>query len=168
MDHYSDLGKSILKVFDGRMNVREFWHFVLFNTLFCLAFFFVITLFSGAFIFQAVLQFISGGSVDIMFPMMVSNFFHPLIALLFLFPLLVATARRMTDAGFSRWFLVLFVVPFFGWIAIAVLAVFKSYDSVPKPVQEPPSVATNIHCPACGKMATNSDNTFCTFCGGKL
>ncbi len=150
------------------MSLREYWLFMLFNALFFLAFSFVLSLFSGAFIVQALFKMMSGGAIDFTLPVIISNMFNPLTSLLFFLPLLVATARRLTDAGYSRWFMVLFVLPLLGWIALAVLLLAKSYDDVSRCAAPQNSKSAVSFCHRCGASVDSEDNAFCTSCGIQL
>jgi uncharacterized membrane protein YhaH (DUF805 family) len=77
--------------FDGSASRSEFWWFMLF--LVVVSFF---------------LRF--GG-----------NYLHLIFSLATLIPSLAAGARRLHDTGRSAWFLLLWLVPFIGWIILVVM-----------------------------------------------
>ena len=87
--------------FSGRANRPEFWWFVLANFL------------------VSLLVLIIAGIIHV--PAL-SN----LYSLAVLLPSLAVGARRLRDAGFSPWLLLLGLIPLLGWIALIVLYAMPS------------------------------------------
>jgi uncharacterized membrane protein YhaH (DUF805 family) len=88
-NHYAD--------FAGRARRKEFWMFVLFNTL-----------------VSVVLVAILG--------MIKLDFLAPIYSLLMLLPGLALTARRLHDVGKSGWFMLISLIPIVGLYLIYLLA----------------------------------------------
>lgn len=87
--------------FSGRAGRPEFWWFVLANFL------------------VSLLVAIVAGVIQV--PAL-SN----LYSLAVLLPSLAVGARRLRDAGFSPWLLLLWLIPLFGWIALIILYIMPS------------------------------------------
>ena len=82
--------------FGGRATRSEFWWFVLAN-----------------FIVSNLIGFVSA-TLSLVYSLAV------------LLPSLAVGARRLRDAGFSPWLLLLWLIPLFGWIALIILYVMPS------------------------------------------
>jgi Predicted membrane protein len=41
-------------------------------------------------------------------------------------PVLAAQARRLRDAGFSHWWLLLIIIPYMGWFILLILLVYPT------------------------------------------
>lgn len=94
--------------FDGRARRREYWIFVLLNTVFMLV----------AMILDNVLGLTK-----------ITSGFSPLYSLYFLatlVPSLAVTVRRLHDTGKSGWYLLVAFIPFIGSIWLFVLTILDS------------------------------------------
>lgn len=84
--------------FNGRAKRSEFWWFVLFTFL-------------GSLVTGALHEYLSA-----------------LFSLVVLLPSLAVAARRLHDIDKSGWFLLLYLIPFIGWIVLLVLFALDSKD----------------------------------------
>ena len=91
-------------VFSGRARRREYWMFVLFNTIFSL----VAMVLDNA--FGTTLSGQGYGAI------------YFLYALAVFVPAFAVSVRRLHDVGKSGWFLLIFLIPFVGAIWLLVLA----------------------------------------------
>ena len=93
--------------FTGRATRPEFWWFMLFSFLISLGF--------------SILDSILGlGDPDTGFSPL-----NSLYGLAVLVPTLAVGARRLHDTGKSGWWQLLWLIPFFGWIALIVLFILE-------------------------------------------
>ena len=92
--------------FAGRATRKEFWLFVLFNALFSIA-----------------LYWLGGmdNAIGALFGMI-----YWLYALALFLPSLAIAARRLHDAGFSAWWLLLLLVPFIGGLVLFIFYLLPS------------------------------------------
>lgn len=108
--------KKVLKnyaVFDGRAGRKEFWYFVLFN--------FLISIGIG----------LVGSIIG------VRSTLVALYSLAVLVPSIAVGVRRLHDAGYSGWFVLLGLIPFLGAIIMIIFAVQKSQSGSNKYGPEP-------------------------------
>lgn len=85
--------------FEGRASRKEYWNFVLFNILACLA-----------------ISVVSAGTLGIIY------------LLAAFIPSLSVAVRRLHDVGKSGWFLLISLVPFVGSIVLLVFLCMESSD----------------------------------------
>jgi len=92
--------------FSGRASRSEFWWFFL-----------------GTFIVNVVINILGRVSTTIGVVLSIVFFLATIV------PILAVAARRLHDSGKSAWFLLLYLIPFIGWI---VLLIFYLLPSDPK------------------------------------
>jgi len=114
-------------IFEGRARRKEYWFFALFNFL-AVVVLSVVDMFFGTFSVEAELGLLSGAYV-----------------LAIVIPSLAVTVRRLHDTGRSGWWVLLHVLPVFGWI---VLLLFTVQDSEPGANQYGPNPKGLIRTPA--------------------
>ena len=95
-------------VFSGRSRRSEYWFFVLFYFLFCIA--------------LTIVDMVAGtmsetGEIGL---------FSSLFALAMFIPSLAVGVRRLHDIGKSGWWLLIGIIPLVGWILLIVWACFDS------------------------------------------
>jgi len=109
MNEYIECWKKYC-VFAGRARRREYWMFVLFNTLISFGISFVLALIGGAMRAPGI------------------SLLGHVYTLAVLLPGLAVLARRLHDSGKSGWWFLITFVPLIGWI---ILLVFLCRDSQP-------------------------------------
>jgi uncharacterized membrane protein YhaH (DUF805 family) len=111
-------------VFTGRARRKEYWFFVLFNILISAALG-IVDSFIGTY---------SGVGL-----------FGGLYALGVLLPWIAVSIRRLHDTGRSGWWLLIWLVPFIGWIVLLIFMVLDGQpgdnEYGPSPKADPPSGA---------------------------
>ncbi|MFB7056370.1 DUF805 domain-containing protein [Streptomyces vinaceus] len=111
MNYYTDVLKKYV-VFSGRARRQEFWMFVLFN-------------FAVAIVVGIIDTVIGAGGI-----------LSGLYSLAVLLPVLGLAVRRLHDTDKSGWWLLLYLIPVLGWIA---LIVFWAIEGQPQPNQYGPN-----------------------------
>jgi len=125
MEWYTGVLKKYAE-FTGRARRQEYWMFVLINAL----------IGAGIGIVESILGLArdtGGGPIS------------GLYGLFVLVPGLAVAVRRLHDTGRSGWWLLLGLIPFFGWIA---LIVFLATDGQPQPNEYGPSPKYGAAAPA--------------------
>ena len=97
-------------VFKGRARRKEYWYFILFNTIIS----FVLSVMEEA----------AGG----LGPEEVVGLLGGIYALAMLIPTLAVSVRRLHDTGRSGWWILIVLIPFIGFI---VMLVFMVLDGTP-------------------------------------
>jgi len=148
MNYYTGVLKKYA-VFSGRAPRKEYWYFILFNTL---AYF--------------VLAFIDDSGVLV-----------GIYALSVVVPSFAVGIRRLHDIGKSGWRLLIALIPLIGSIILIIYLVRDSqpgenqYGPSPKESKEitisENKVATQNYCHSCGSKI-DLDSKFCTHCGNKI
>ncbi|HEX5081730.1 MAG TPA: DUF805 domain-containing protein [Blastocatellia bacterium] len=110
MNWYLDVLKKYAD-FSGRARRKEYWMFVLFNILICIA----------IMIFSAILA-----SIDTSLAL-IGTLLLVVYGLAIIVPGLAVTVRRLHDTGRSGWWILIALVP----VAGIVLLVFEVQDSTP-------------------------------------
>jgi len=96
--------------FSGRARRKEYWYFILINTLISIA-----------------LTFVDGltGTLDVETGVGVLSGIYSLAVLI---PSFSVGFRRLHDTGRSAWWLLLFFIPIIGWIVILIFLVQDSQE----------------------------------------
>ncbi len=89
--------------FMGRATRKQFWLFVLWS-----------------FIVFLILRFLLGFVGD------TGNAIYWVCQLAILLPTLAIACRRLRDGGFSPWWILIWLIPFIGWIALLIMCLFPS------------------------------------------
>lgn len=105
MNYYTQAWKHYFD-FSGRSTRKEFWMFVLINFIISLAISIV------------------GGLIGI-------KALSSVYSLLMLIPSIAILVRRLRDAGFNVWWILIVLVPLVGFIVLIVLAALKSATETP-------------------------------------
>lgn len=105
MNYYTQAWKHYFD-FSGRSTRKEFWMFVLINFIISLAISIV------------------GGLIGI-------KALSSVYSLLMLIPSIAILVRRLRDAGFNVWWILIVLVPLVGFIVLMVLAALKSATETP-------------------------------------
>ena len=103
--YFIDVIKNHYVDFSGKATRTQFWMFVLWNIIIS----FVLGLICGI--------FLKGGA---------ANTIATIYGLALLLPSLAISARRLKDAGFTPWLLLLGLIPGIGWIILVILWLFPS------------------------------------------
>ncbi len=93
--------------FSGRARRKEFWYFILFQSLAVLIISFLERLFAVA------------------NPEIYMGWFSAIYLLLTFLPALAVNARRLHDINYSAWWLLLHLIPFIGTVILLALAALK-------------------------------------------
>ena len=105
MDYYTQAWKQYFD-FSGRTKRKDFWMFVLINFLLSLA----ISIIGGLIGIKAI---------------------SSVYSLLVLIPSIAILVRRLRDAGFNVWWILIGLVPLVGFVVLIVLASLKSATETP-------------------------------------
>ncbi|MCC8180154.1 MAG: DUF805 domain-containing protein [Planctomycetes bacterium] len=105
------------KDFSGRARRKEYWTFVIINTVF-------------TFLLQTGVQYFTDETGYTFGIGHVLNIIAWLFSLFILIPGLAVSYRRMHDRGKSGWWLLLYIIPLIGWLILVIMFV---QDSQPGP-----------------------------------
>lgn len=97
-------------VFSGRARRKEYWFFVLFNSIVALALLIIDQ---------------QAGNYD---PESNTGLLNSIYSLLVLIPSIAVSVRRLHDTDRSGWWLLLLFIPIVGWLVILLFLVFKGSD----------------------------------------
>lgn len=164
MNYYLTVLKKYA-VFNGQAQRKEFWYFVLFDSL---AGFLVIYIAVGRF---------TGNWVAPFFWYLIGPFMPPSFSVFFWIYILALTVpriavavRRMHDVGKSGWYLFIVLVPIYGVIRLLILLASDSKHGEnihPKDKDDSKNDdKKSNYCTKCGKKIDPSSK-FCTGCGNK-
>lgn len=114
MNYYAN-GFKKMTDFKGRSSRKDFWIFYLINMVII---FLLLTLTIGA-------TFTVRESRDVIVAQIILVVFMVYVIVTVL-PIIAMTIRRLHDAGFSGWWLLIYFIPNIGFIALLILAMFPS------------------------------------------
>ena len=107
------------KEFGGVTSRRDFWYFVQMQLLGSLG---IVLAILVAFIFFVYAVPIQHVALKLYVVLRFAYYGVMLSCLVWVIPLLAAITRRLRDAGFNPFLVLFWVVPLYGWIALAILA----------------------------------------------
>ncbi|MDP3697718.1 MAG: DUF805 domain-containing protein [Candidatus Taylorbacteria bacterium] len=174
MNYYLTVLKKYA-AFNGRAQRKEFWYFVLFDSLIQLLLLFLLGKYtlSGQYyapIWLANWPFWIYTLVSTVLSWLAGLFW--IYILVSMIPRIAMFVRRMHDVGKSGWYLFIVLIPIYGVIRLLILLASDSKhgENAHPRVENNPKADNNKsgsgYCTKCGKKK-DDDSKFCTNCGNK-